>query len=176
MGFNCVMKRFSLDPLFCGIISLQIAAAVLVFSPIGTDSIPLNSVSNSWNRASLEVGHPFPELAAYNSRGARQSLNTQGEERTFIFRSTCSCEDTAISNWTNSALVQKQLFTVLIPLSREATAKTSGRVQWKKDVLQVRFDTLQRLGLIKDGRESIKRLPLAVRVDKDGVVLGVQTL
>lgn len=165
------MKNVLCDPLFCGVISLQIAAAALVFAPIGADSIPLSSIPNSWNRASLEVGHPFPEFVTYNSQGARQPLDIYGKENTVIFRSTCSCEDTAISNWANSAVGQR--FAVLVPLSGKEAAQTVGHTPWRNRVLQVRLGTLEKLGLLKD---NFKRLPLAVRIDKDGVILGVQTL
>lgn len=168
------MKNPFSDFLFCGIISFQVAAFGLVFGPKWNDYVSLSSISNSWNRALIEAGHPFPEFSAYDQNGVRQAiLSSPGQESAVILKGTCSCDESTISNWLDTARQKGEPVTLIVPLDQKGESQAIARNGWKGRILRVRFAQLEQLGLLKEG--EIKQLPLLAHVDGSGTILGVQT-
>jgi hypothetical protein len=161
-------KSLLKDPFFCGVVALQLAAFWLIYGVGWGDSFPLEAISDVWHAARFEVGHPLPSLAVYDQSGRRQPLLAEGNgTKAILIKSTCSCDDNIVSNWIETVSTSGEAPTLVLPFQREEGLKVQRELQWSGRTLRVRPGELQRFGL-----SGNKNLPVLVRVDGNGLVLG----
>ncbi|PQV62513.1 hypothetical protein B1R32_13126 [Abditibacterium utsteinense] len=169
------MKSPIEDPLFCGVISLQLAAASFVLGQSWGDSLPISVVANDWNGARIEVGASWPLFAAYDENGVRRPvMDASRSTGAVIIKSSCSCDEVQVSNWLEAARQKGESVTLIMPISEEEEKKVITRNRWQGRVLRVRRGELERLGLLKTG--MVSQLPLMAHLDSKGNILGMQGL
>lgn len=159
-------KNIFSDPMFFGIVLLQVAALGLVRQDTRGDSLSANQLVAAVSGTGITEGNHLPNFAAYTESGRRAPILTAGRPLTVVF-SDCSCSADRIRQWTEAAALRKEAVVTVFATAPQKLAgerknnKISGRM------LAVRMSELTRLGL--------KELPAAVHVGADGTVLAVES-
>ena len=167
------MKFLLRDPLFCGVISLQVATAIFVYGRSWGASFPLPILANYVASARVESGATWPVFAAYDANGVRREIIPSSHlASAVIFKSTCSCDETQVTNWLQAARQKGEAVTLLVPLDEKEEKQAIARNSWKGRILRVRRVELERLGLIVEGKAN--QLPIMAHLDANGAILGVQ--
>lgn len=162
------MKKKSMfsDPIFFGIVLLQIASFGLVRQDTRGDSLSANQLAATVSGAGITEGSRLPNFAAYTESGRRASILTVGRPLTVVF-SDCSCSAESIRRWTETATRRKETVVTVFATAPQKLAKEQNDNKISGRMLAVRMSELTRLGL--------KELPAAVHIGPDGTVLAVES-
>jgi hypothetical protein len=128
------MKSLLRDPLFCGVVTLQLAAFSLIYGA-GWETVSRWTPSSIRGGARFEAGHPLPSLATYDQRGQRQPLliGGNGSRR---HQSTCSCDDNKVSSWLEAVHAGGEESALVLPLERGEAQEVQQRLRWTGRVLR----------------------------------------
>lgn len=163
-----MLKSLLRDPLFCGVITLQIAVFSLLYGAGWGDSLPADALRDRWTGGSFKTGHAMPSLTAYDQSGSRQPLIINGTTRSLLLKSTCSCDDIQTVALLEAARVGGENPTLVLPFEHEEAVQVQKHLHWKGRVLRVRPGELYRLGLLQN-----RDLPMLLHINNQGAILGV---
>lgn len=163
-----LMKRLMQDPLFAGVISLQVAALGIIGGNERADSVTAQQIVAVARQESLAPGSRMPSFTAYDAAGQRQSLLWRGRAATVIFKSTCGCETFTVENWEQIARRRGEDVTTvtLVAPHRLGAQKQENRLVDR--ALSIRPGEMQRLGLGR-GQQAT-----AVHLNAQGRILTVE--
>lgn len=163
-----LLKNQAKDPLFVGIILLQLSMFSLISSQTRGGSFTLEQTSDVVTDAALSQGHRFPSLGAYNSMGQRQSIRDSHRFSTIILASSCNCESDQIQRWAQAATHRGDLVTVILSTEPAKLTLFSAHLPQKTRLLSVRTVDFFNMS------QTVGHTPFAVRVLPNGTVLGIQ--
>lgn len=162
------LKNQVRDPLFVGIMLLQLSMFGLISSQTRGGSLTLEQTSDTVIGAAISQGHQLPSIAAYDSTGQRRSIRSVHHFSTIILASSCNCESDQIQRWAQSAIHRGDSVAVVLSTKPTKLSSFSAHLPSKVHLLCIRTADFFSMS------QTVGHTPFEVRVSPNGTVFGIQ--
>lgn len=161
------MSKGIKDPLFVGVILLQLAIFSLMGADKRSDNLSVTQLQNAVSSAPIKVGSKLPNFPAYNVSGRRQPAFTGEQPATLIFKTDCTCDSIIVGRWIEGAKRRDEDIAVVVMASPKDLVRIQRANNLPRHILAMRSSDLATLGLLD-------RLPTAVHVSSNGMIIAVE--